>query len=256
MLFRSRENADFVLFPEGFITSYSAPDVCEELKPLCELEKDDEYQKWYQNALTEDGPELTAICDVAKELSIGVCITGLSKGVKALRNTAWIIDRDGSILLKYNKVHTCDWGWEGYLESGDEFPVCEFDGIKMGVMICYDREYPESARQLMLNGAEFIMHPNSCGDMMPRLRELSVRAMENRVSIAMANPPDANMGNSCAYTPIVWGPNGGGRDNTLFVAPEDEEGIFYVEFDMDEIREYRDREDLGKYRKPKAYRFE
>ena len=249
-----RENADFVLFPEGFITSYSAPDVCEQLRPLCEAEKDLAYQKWCENAITEDGPELMSICDTAKELGIGVCITGLSKGERAPRNTAWIIDRDGRILLKYNKVHTCDWDWEGYLESGEDFPVCEFDGIKMGVMICYDREYPESARQLMLNGAEFIMHPNSCGDMMPRLRELSVRAMENRVSIAMANPPDVNMGNSCAFTPITWGPNGGARDNTLFVAPENEEGIFCVEFDIDEIREYRDREDIGKYRKPKAYK--
>ena len=100
---------------------------------------------------------------------------------------------------------------------------------------------------LILNGAEFIMHPNSCGSLMPRLRELSVRATENRVSIAMANPPGVNKGNSCAYTPIVWGPNGRARDNTLFVAPEEEEGIFYVGFDIDEIREYRDREDIGKY---------
>ncbi len=107
----------------------------------------------------------------------------------------------------------------------------------------------------MLNGAEFIMHPNSCGGMMPRLIELSVRTMENRVSIAMANPPGADMGRSCVYTPIVWGPDGGSIDNTLYVAPEDEEGIFCVEFDIDEIREYRDREDIGKYRKPKAYRF-
>ena len=88
-------------------------------------------------------------------------------------------------------------------------------------MICYDREYPESARQLMLNGAEFIMHPNSCGGMMPRLRELSVRAMENRVSIAMANPPGVDMGCSCAYTPIVCGSDGGAGDNALFTAPED-----------------------------------
>ncbi len=71
-----RENADYVLFPEGFITSYSAPDVCEGSRPLCEAEEDSEYQKWCHNALVEDGPELTAIRDTAKELEIGVCITG------------------------------------------------------------------------------------------------------------------------------------------------------------------------------------
>lgn len=248
-----RRGADFVLFPEAFLSSYAGPKVCEELRPWCEVEKDEEFQRWYNNALTEESPELTAIRSAAKEEGIGVCITGFSKGKKSPGNTAWIIDRNGDILLKYNKVHTCDWGWEGYLESGEDFPVCDFDGIKMGVMICYDREYPESARELMLNGAEFIMHPNSCGSMFPRLRELSVRAMENMVSIAMANPPGKNMGNSCAYTPIVWAEEKG-VDNTLFVAPEKEEGLFLVEFDIKEIREYRDREDLGKYRKPKAYR--
>lgn len=246
--------ADFVLFPEAFITSYSAPDICEQLLPLSETEGHPDYQRWCENALTEDGPELARIRETAKEQNIGVCITGFSKGKKAPMNTAWIIDRDGSILLKYNKVHTCDFDWERFLESGDSFPVCEFDDIRMGVMICYDREYPESARQLMLSGAEFIMHPNCCGGMPPRLRELSVRAMENMVAIAMANPPAQYMGNSCAYTPMVWGPNGEILENTLFVAPEREEGIFYVDFDVDAIREYRAREDMGKYRKPKAYK--
>lgn len=246
--------ADFVLFPEGFLTSYSCPDICKALLPLAEIEDHPDYRKWCENAILDDGPELTAIRAAARELGIGVCITGFSRGEKEPRNSAWILDRAGNILLKYNKVHTCDFDWERYLESGTEFPVCEFDGIRMGVMICYDREYPESARQLMLGGAEFIMHPNCCGGMMPRLRELSVRAMENMTAIAMANPPGEYMGNSCAYVPMVWGPNGEILDNTLYVAPNDEAGIFYVDFDLDEIRSYRAREDMGKYRKPGAYK--
>ena len=120
-------------------------------------------------------------------------------------------------------------------------------------MICYDREYPESARDLMLNGAELIMHPNSCGGMPPRLKELSVRAMENMVGIAMANPQAPGMGNSCAFSPMVYTEDGTPLDNTIFVGDELEETIYYVDFDLDEIRAYREREDLGKYRKPKAY---
>ena len=119
-------------------------------------------------------------------------------------------------------------------------------------MICYDREYPESARELMLGGAELIMHPNCCGGMPPRLKELSVRAMENMVGIAMANPPAQRMGNSCAFSPVVWTKEG--MDNTIFVGNELEETIYYVTFDMDEIRAYREKEDLGKYRKTKAYK--
>lgn len=71
-------------------------------------------------------------------------------------------------------------------------------------MICYDREYPESARELMLQGAELILVPNDCDNMRPRLRELSVRAIENMTGIAMANPPGPGAGRSCAYSPVAW----------------------------------------------------
>lgn len=76
------------------------------------------------------------------------------------------------------KVHTCDFADEACLESGSAFRVCDFDGIKIGIMICYDREYPESARILMLQGAEIILVPNDCGSMKPRLCALSTRAYE------------------------------------------------------------------------------
>ena len=69
------------------------------------------------------------------------------------------------------------------LESGTEFKVCDFDGVKIGIMICYDREYPESARILMLKGAEIILVPNDCGTMKPRLQVLSTRTYENMVGI-------------------------------------------------------------------------
>lgn len=53
---------------------------------------------------------------------------------------------------------------------------------------------------------------------------------------------------------MVWTEDGVELNNTIFVGEELEETIYYVEFDMDEIRAYREREDLGKYRKPKAYK--
>lgn len=128
------------------------------------------------------------------------------------------IDRDGSIILKYSKVHTCDFDLERYLESGKEFKVCHFDGICIGVMICYDREYPESARELMMQGAELILVPNDCDCVRPfRLRELSVEAMQNMVGIAMANPPGKNSGCSCAFHPMVWGH----QENSIIVADEE-----------------------------------
>lgn len=121
-------------------------------------------------------------------------------------------------------------------------------------MICYDREYPESARILMLKGAEVILVPNDCGSMQPRIRALSTRAYENMVAVAMANPNGENAGCSCAYSPICWDRNGKCVDNTVLLADDKTEGIFYAEFDMEAIRKYRSREMQGNtFRKTDAY---
>lgn len=249
-----KSGAGIVLFPECFLTAYCCPDIVEELLPLEELENDSEFIGWCNSAVTEEEEHVLQIRKLAKELQIGVVITAFTKGEKYPQNTAFIIDRNGDIILKYSKVHTCDFDWERYLESGQEFKVCKFDGVNIGVMICYDREYPESARELMLQGAEIIFNPNCCGGMEPRLKELSVRAMENMVGVAMANPPAPGMGRSAAFNPMVWDENGEVLDNTIIVAEEFFEGIVYAEFDIDVIRKYRENEDLGKFQKPRAYK--
>ncbi len=74
------------------------------------------------------------------------------------------------------------------------------------------------------------------------------------VGIAMANPNGVNAGCSCAYSPICWDENGECVDNTILVADDCSEGIFYAEFDMDKIRKYRGREMMGNtFRKVGAY---
>ncbi|MDD3239036.1 MAG: carbon-nitrogen hydrolase family protein [Lachnospira sp.] len=122
-------------------------------------------------------------------------------------------------------------------------------------MICYDREYPESARILMLKGAEIILVPNDCGSMKPRVQALSTRAYENMVGVAMANPNGKNAGCSCTFSPICWDKKGICVDNTILLADEMSEGVFYADFGMDAIREYRSREMMGNtFRKVDAYR--
>lgn len=228
-----QEGADILLLPECFITGY-------------DLTIDND------SAMTEG--DLSPLCEQAGELGIGLVATALSKGERHPQNAAFVIGKDGKILMKYAKVHTCDFADEKVLEPGTEFKVCDFDGVKIGIMICYDREYPESARVLMLKGAEMILVPNDCGSMRPRLQALSTRAYENMCGVAMANPNGENAGNSCAYSPICWDRNGECVDNTLFIADADAEGLFYAEFDMDKIRAYREREMMGNtFRKVNAY---
>ena len=249
-----RRGADLVLFPECWITSYGCPEELRRLPPPERLEKMPACAAWYDAALTPESEPILRFREAARELSVGIVITGLTKGGRRPQNTAFLIGRDGEILLTYHKVHTCDFDWEQYLESGEEFPVCRFDGVCVGLMICYDREYPESARELALQGAELILVPNDCEGMEPRLLELKVRAMENMTGIAMANPPGTGAGRSCAYGPAVWNRDGMPVDSTLLEAGENEDGVLTVTFDIDALRDHRRREDLGKYRKVRAYR--
>lgn len=229
------ENADILLLPECFITGYHLP-------------------AYDQNALPDDSKEIRTLCSAAEKLRIGVVATALTKGSVKPQNSAFVIDKTGKILMKYSKVHTCDFSDEKCLESGSEFKVCDYHGIKIGVMICYDREYPESARVLMLKGAEIILVPNDCAAMKPRVQALSTRAYENMTGIVMANPNGANKGNSCAFSPICWDENGVCIDNTIFLADEQSEGLHYAVFDMDRLRSYRESEMLGNtFRKVKAY---
>ena len=246
--------ADLVLFPECWITAYAFPDIAGTNLPLADIENHPDYKAWRDAALDDDSPYLLAFRQLAQELSIGIVITGFTKGIQRPQNSAFVIGRSGEVLLKYSKVHTCDFATERVLESGTEFKVCDFDGIKLGVMICYDREYPESARMLMLKGAEIILVPNDCESMRHRVQALSTRAYENMVGIVMANPPGDNAGNSCAFSPMVWDDQGKSVDNTILLADNRTEGLFPATFDLDSLRNYRSREMMGNtFRKVQAY---
>jgi N-carbamoylputrescine amidase len=164
------------------------------------------------------------------------------------RDTVSLIDRHGEMVLTYAKVHTCDFDpVEATCTPGDGFPVCTLETaqgpVKVGAMICYDREFPESARLLMLGGAELILVPNVCDLELNFIAQVRTRAIENMVAIALANnaPPDAN-GHSIAFDPIAFTEHG------------EQEGVYLATIDLEAIREYRARESWGNaFRKPHRY---
>jgi predicted amidohydrolase len=127
----SENHADILLLPECFITGYDLP-------------------MSYEKSIADNDIRIAKICENAKKYKIGVVLTAFTKGSKQPQNSAFVINKSGNILMKYSKVHTCDFADERDVESGKEFKVCDFEGIKLGIMICYDREFPESARILML----------------------------------------------------------------------------------------------------------
>ena len=249
---RARDlGADIALFPEMWSNGYVP---C----PPTPVDR----ERWLDSAQTTDGEFVTGFRELARQLGMAIAITYLERWPGAPRNTMSLIDRHGEIVLTYAKVHTCDFDLEAALTPGDRFPVARIEtgkgDLRVGAMICYDREFPESARVLMLGGAELILVPNACELERHRLGQFHARAFENMTALAMTNyaAPQQN-GHSVALNGIAFvGPenaDGNTADMTIVEAGEDE-GIHIAPFDMDAIREYRERETMGNaYRKPSAY---
>jgi predicted amidohydrolase len=238
--------ADIALFPEMWNVGYHIAEDIEDLKA---------------GAISTDSAFVNSFAELAKELNMAIGITFLEQYEPLPRNTLCLIDRFGRKVLTYAKVHTCDFGEECRLTAGDDFYVTDLDTeegkVKIGAMICYDREFPESARILMLKGAEIILVPNACPMELNRLSQLRARAFENMVGIATVNypigQPDCN-GHSSAFDGIAYRTEEPVSRDTLIIEAGEREGIYMADFPLEEIREYRRREVHGNaYRHPAKY---
>lgn len=244
----SEIGADIALFPEMWNIGYPFRDPIEpELR-----------REWPAKAIGQENRFITHFRSLAKELNMAIALTYLEKWTGLPRDSVSIIDRHGDILMTYAKVHTCDFSFDALCTPGDDFYVCNLDTakgeVKIGAMICYDREFPESARILMLKGAEIILTPNACPLDDNRTGQFRARAFENMVGVAMANyaAPQEN-GHSVAFSGIAYGLDEQPRDTKIVEAGE-EEGVYLAEFDMDGLRRYREHETWGNaYRKPGRY---
>lgn len=240
------KGADIALFPEMWSDGYAIPQDARELEEL---------------AVSEDSEFVQEFGRLAAELQMAVGITFLEKHVPKPLNSVILFDRNGEKKLHYAKVHTCDFDREKMLSSGEDFYVADLDlgkgSVKVGSMICFDREFPESARILMLKGAELILAPNACPMEINRLAALRTRAYENMVAVATCNypkgQPDCN-GHSTVFDGVAWlWEEPDVRDMCILEAPE-EEGIYLAEIDLDQLRRYRADEVMGnKYRHPQKY---
>ena len=238
--------ADIALFPEMWSDGYAIPQDESKLRSL---------------AVSKDSDFIYSFREIAKELEIAVGITFLEQNEPGPLNSVILFDRKGEQRLHYSKVHICAFDDEKVLSPGEDFYVTDLDigrgTVKIGSMICFDREFPESARILMLKGAEVILAPNACPMEINRLSALRTRAYENMLAIATCNypmgQPDCN-GHSTVFDGVAWlRDEPGVRDMCIFEAPE-EEGVYLASIDMDMLREYREHEIMGyKYRHPEKY---
>lgn len=241
-----RMGADIALFPEMWNCGYNIPQNKKELFDL---------------SVSAESDFVKTFGSLAEKLDMAIGITFLETYEPSPRNSIILFDRHGEKKLHYAKVHTCDFGDERVLTAGDDFYVCDLDtacgNVKAGSMICYDREFPESARILMLKGEEIILVPNACPMEINRLSQLRARAFENMAGIATCNYPDGKPdcnGHSSAFDGVAYLPDTEGSRDMCILEAGEKEGIYIAEFDMDMIRKYRGEEVHGNaYRKPKKY---
>lgn len=216
---------------------------------------------WKKEAIAPDDPFLRQFSDLAKTLEMAIGITFLEAYSPAPRNSMLLFDRFGRQVLHYAKVHTCDFGEEKALTPGDGFYTAPLDTplgpVQVGAMICYDREFPESARILMLQGAELILVPNACPMELNRLSQLRGRAYENMTAIATCNypegVPDCN-GGSSLFDGVAYLPELSDSRDTCILQAGGAEGVYVAELDLTQLRRYRETEVHGNaYRRPDLY---
>ena len=240
--------ADIALFPEMWNIGHTPCPPDEEGR-----------NRWQAQAIGPDDGFIAHFKELAKELRMAIALTYLERWDGAPRNSVSIIDRHGEILMTYAKVHTCDFSMEAACTPGDDFCVCTLDtdkgDVKIGAMVCFDREFPESARVLMLKGAELILAPNACTLDDGRIGQFRARAFENMTGVAMANyaAPQHN-GRSIAFDAVSFDEIDGEARDTLIIEAGEGEGVYLAAFDLDKLRAYRERESWGNaFRKPRSY---
>jgi len=151
----AKQGAQFILFQELFYGPY-----------FCQVQ-DAQYYSYTE--LIPDGPTTKRMQALARETGLVVVAPMYEEDEKAsgiYYNTAAVIDADGTYLGKYRKNHIPHCGpgfWEKfYFRPGNlGYPIFKTKYADVGVYICYDRHFPEGARELGLNGAEIVFNPSA-----------------------------------------------------------------------------------------------
>ena len=223
--------SDLVVMPETVLSGYM-------------YESRDEAQA---HAVGIDGPELLAVQEVCSALGVHVVLGLLERDrTGGLYNSAVLIDDTGALAGHYRKTHLPCLGVDRFVDPGNEVPpVIETRLGRIGIAICYDLRFPETARALALAGADLIAQPSTWPHEAAMLAEhfVPVRACENRVFMAVANRSDQERGTDFMGRSQVVSPAG----ERLAEAGMDDEQILTVQVDLAEARNKRIVNKPGEY---------
>lgn len=162
-------DTDLVVFPETHLMGFpTAENIAAVAEPL-------------------DGPTVQAVQRAARERDVAVAIGIAENDAGTYYNTTLLITPEG-IALTYRKTHL--WASDrGIFTPGDRYATCLYKGVRVGLLICFDIEFPESARALGQLGAELIIVTNGNMDPYGPTHRTAImgRAMENQAFAVMVN---------------------------------------------------------------------
>lgn len=247
-----KQGANIVLLQELFETPY-----------FCQTES---YE--YLNIATsvEDNRAVNHFKEIAKELEIVIPISFFERAVNTTFNSLVVIDADGSVMDTYRKTHIPDghcYEEKFYFTPGDTgFKVWDTAYGRIGVGICWDQWFPESARIMALMGAEILFYPTAIGsepilpiDSQPHWQRcMQGHAAANIIPLVASNRVGTEVQDESSMTfygsSFIAGPTG----EIVKQMDRDKEGVIVVEFDLDEIREKRQSWGIYRDRRPEMYK--
>ena len=254
------EGANIILLPELFEREY-----------FCQQRRYD----FYSYARTVEESEAVAMgVRLAKELGVVLPISFYERDVNNLYNSIACIDGDGTILGVYRKTHIPDdhyYQEKFYFVPGDTgFQVFDTAYGKIGVGICWDQWFPETARAMAVKGAELLFYPTAIGsepilecDSMPHWRRcMQGHSACNIVPVVAANrigeekvaPSEANGHQESSL--IFYGSSfvTDATGEIVTQASRDKEEIVYGESDLDADADLRVSWGLFRDRRPEIYK--
>lgn len=230
-----QDKPDIIVLPEMWNTSYA-------LKSVADLA--DRYGE----------PAAKTIGGLAGRYGVNIVAGSVAdlRGGKVY-NTSYIFNRRGEVAASYSKVHLFGLMEEGnYLAAGDSRVTFELDGVRCGIIICYDLRFPELSRLLALDGAVIMFVPAQW----PKPRQhpwhtlMLARAIENQMFVAGVNRVGREgkaefFGHSLLVNPL---------GEIILQGSEQKEEILSTEIDLDQVKKVREYMTCFNDRVPAVYK--
>ena len=188
--------------------------------------------------------EIKKYQNFAKENNVNIILGSValeSNMLNKTTNTCFIINRNGTIVGRYDKIHLYKVNKPDFkLDEGEDtiagisLGLFELDNIKIGVGICFDLRFPDYFRELTNNGAQIIFLPShfrkNTGAIAWNVLTRA-RAIENQVYFCAVDQTGEDL---CADTKVI------SYNGEVLKSLNDEEGILTIDLDLEEQRKYRE----------------